>query len=217
MNRRELFTRFVTGSTCQPQGAVCGKSLIPNAVMRTHDNQEVRLYDDLIKGKQVMINMMYASCEGVCPMVTSNLIKVHEALRPRMGNDLFMYSISLKPEEDTPDKLKAYADMHNALRPGWTFLTGDAFDVETIRFAMFRWNHIKFDTDINSHTSMMRIINDATNTWTTAAPLASLYTVLQHISWADAPKSLEQRLEENRKLQQKVDEEVKLYGYRKVV
>jgi hypothetical protein len=41
--------------------------------------------------------------------------------------------------------------------------------------------------------------------------------VLQHISWADPPKSLEQRLEDNRKLQIAIDKERALYGYRKIV
>jgi hypothetical protein len=37
---------------------------LPNIVLRTQDNQPVRFYDDLIKGKVVMINFMYASCNG---------------------------------------------------------------------------------------------------------------------------------------------------------
>ena len=42
-------------------------------------------------------------------------------------------------------------------------------------------------------------------------------TVLQHIAWADAPKSFEQQLEDNRKLQLAIDKEHELYGYRKIV
>jgi protein SCO1/2 len=211
-----LFSSFATGGACASRG-VCGRDLLPNALLRTHHNTEVRFYDDLVQGRQVLINMMYATCDGLCPAITSRLGRVYDALEARMGRDVFLYSISLKPEEDTPEALKAYAEMHGALRPGWTFLTGDPYDIETIRYSLFRWNHIKFDTDISTHTGTLRIINDKTNTWTSVAPLASLYTVLQHISWADPPKSRAQRLEENRKLQRKIDEEVKLYGYRKVV
>ncbi len=218
MNRRELFTSVVRGGA--PAEAVatgCGANLLPNAVLRTHENKQVKFYDDLIKGKQVVINMMYASCDGACPLVTASLVKVHRALKDRMGRDLFMYSISLKPEEDNPSTLKAFAEMHGAVLPGWTFLTGDAYDIDTIRFSLFRQNHIKLDTDINTHTAMLRIINDATNTWTCVPPLASTMTVLQHISWADPPKSLRERLEDNRRLQQRINEEVKKYGYRKIV
>jgi protein SCO1/2 len=142
---------------------------------------------------------------------------VHRALAPRMGRDLFMYSITLKPNEDGPAELRAYADMHGALLPGWTFLTGDAFDIETLRFALFRHTHINFDLDPNGHAGRLRIINDSINRWVHVTPLASKATVLQHISWADPPKSYEQRMQDNRALQDEIGREVAKYGYRKVI
>ena len=60
-------------------------------------------------------------------------------------------------------------------------------------------------------------LNDAINRWVHVAPLASKYTVLQHISWADTPKSFEERVEENRRLQERIDEEERKFGYRKVI
>jgi protein SCO1 len=217
MNRRELFSS-AGGTACVQGSRTCGGSqLIPNVALRTHDNVPVRFYDDLVKGRQVLINMMYANCEGLCPAITSRLVEVHHALAQRMGRDLFMYSITLKPAEDDPAKLKAFADMHGALLPGWTFLTGDPFDIETLRFALFRHNHIKFDLDLNGHAGKLRIINDAINRWVNVTPLASKATVLQHISWADPPKSLEQRLKDNRRLQEEIGREVAQFGYRKVI
>lgn len=218
MNRRELFTSF---GRCQvpsePCVAVSGPTRFTNALLLTHEGKKVRFYDDLIKGKQVIVNMMYASCEGLCPAITARLVQIHKALKQRMGRDLFMYSITLKPEVDDAAALKSFAEMHGALLPGWFFLTGDAYDIDTVRFQLFRWNHIKFDTDINAHTAMLRIVNDATNCWTCVPPLASPMTVLQHIAWADPPKSLRERLEDNRRLQLQINDEVRLYGYRKVV
>lgn len=216
MNRRKLIANLAGDKGhLEPKISSVGVERFTNAVLRTHDNKEVKFYDDLIKGKQVLINLMYANCDGLCPTITSNLVKVHQALKHRMGRDLFMYSITLKPEQDTPAALKHFAEMHKALLPGWTFLTGDPYDLETIRFRLFRWDHIKFDLDISTHTSMLRVINDATNQWTMVQPLASTFTVLQHISWADPPKSLQERLEENRRIQERIDREVKTYGYRR--
>jgi protein SCO1 len=217
MNRRELFTAS-SGNGCVQGAATCaGSQLIPNVTLRTQDDVKVKFYDDLVKGKQVVINMMYANCEGQCPAITSRLIEVHRALAPRMGRDLFMYSISLKPEQDDPAALKAFADMHGALLPGWSFLTGDPYDVETLRFALFRHDHIKFDTDIDGHAGQLRIINDSINRWLHVQPLASKYTVLQHISWADPPRTPAQRKRDNELLQKEIDREVEKYGYRKVI
>lgn len=35
----------------------------PNLVLKTHEGKNVRFYDDLLKGKIVLINFMYATCE----------------------------------------------------------------------------------------------------------------------------------------------------------
>jgi protein SCO1/2 len=212
-----LLTSFGSRTACEPATGACGANLFTNALVRTHEGRQVRFYDDLIKGRQVIVNMMYATCDGLCPAITSRLVQVHGALKARMGRDLFLCSITIKPEKDDAPALKAFADMHGALLPGWTFVTGDPYDIETIRYRLFRMDHIKLDADPESHTGMLRIVNDATNCWTCVSPMASRYTVLEHISWADPPKTLRQRLEDNRRLQEQIDEEVKRYGYRKVV
>src|ERR1700740_158018 len=78
----------------------------PNVVLRTQDDKPVRFYDDLVKDKAVTINFFFARCEEICPLVMANLAKVQRLLGDRVGRDLFMNSISLKPEQDTPAKLK---------------------------------------------------------------------------------------------------------------
>src|SRR5688572_32347315 len=111
MKRRELFTGGApSAAACCAPGVSRMSTLIPNALFRTQDDKEVRFYDDIIKGRQVMVMMMYASCETFCPAATMRMVELHrEALASRMGKDLFMVNISLKPEEDDPATLKAYA------------------------------------------------------------------------------------------------------------
>jgi protein SCO1 len=218
MTRRDLLTRFAgQGAAVQGLNSSNRADLSSIGVLLTHENNQVKFYDDLIKGRQVIINFMYASCTGACPMVTEKLAQVHRVMKDRMGKDLFMYSITLYPEQDDPAALKKFATMHGALLPGWTFLTGDPYDIETIRYRLFRENHIKFDLDPGFHTAKIRVINDATNCWTHANPYSSLETILQHISWANPPKSPQEIIEENKILQEKIDAEIKLYGYRRKV
>src|SRR5262249_12160932 len=72
----------------------------PDVVLTTHEGKKVRFYEDLIKDKTVAITMMYAECEGVCPGITANLVKVQRLLGDRVGRDIFFYSLTLKPEQD---------------------------------------------------------------------------------------------------------------------
>lgn len=217
MKRRELFSGVVSKPSFEPHIASPGVARFTNALLRTHDNREVRFYDDLVKGRQVVINFMYAECHGACPIVTSTLIKVHRALKNRMGRDLFFYSISVKPDDDSPAALKHYAKTRKADLPGWTFLTGDAYDIETLRFRLFGMGHPGFDADSAMHAGTLRIINDATNCWTVVEAFASLKGILKHIAWADPPKSYSERFADSLVRQALINRDVKLYGYRRDV
>jgi len=104
----------------------------PAVKLKTQDDKVVRFYEDLIKDKIVIIDFMYTQCKGICETGTANLVQVQKALGDHLGRDVFIYSITLDPEHDTPEVLKAYAEKHGA-RPGWTFLTGNAEDITTLR------------------------------------------------------------------------------------
>src|SRR6202521_2242307 len=102
---------------------------LPNVELMTQDGKRVYFYDDLVKDKIVVINFMYAHCEKLCPTMTANLVRVQKILHDRIGHDIFMYSITLKPEEDSSQVLKEYADMHGT-DPGWRILTGKPADFQ---------------------------------------------------------------------------------------
>src|SRR4026209_177366 len=146
MKRRELFS--ITKPSFQPHRASPGVGRFTNALLRTHENEEVRFYDDLIRGKQAVVNFMYAECHGACPLVTQTLKKTYKDLKDRMGKDLFFYSITTKPQDDSPAALKHYAETRKADLPGWLFLTGEPYDIETIRFRLFGMDHPGLDSDL---------------------------------------------------------------------
>jgi len=203
MDRRQFFTNFAKSAACSVSASL-GPEYYTNAVFRTHENKEVRFYDDLIKNKHVVINFMYARCEGSCPITTANLVKVQERLKKRVGHDIFMYSISVKPEEDDPAALRDYARMYRT-KPGWFFLTGRGEDVDTLRLRLLAEFHPAIDLNVNQHTGMIRIINDSINRWFCCPSEASVETIVQAIRWADPPKSLAERMRENAIIQARLD------------
>src|SRR4029077_12356074 len=105
-----------------------GANYFPNITLITQDGTKVRFYDDLLKGKSAAINIMYTSCKDECPLETARLVQLQRLLGDRMGKDIFFYSISIDPDHDTPEVLKAYAEKFG-VGPGWTFLTGKAEDI----------------------------------------------------------------------------------------
>jgi len=204
MNRRDLLTCRVTDKS-QPAASL-GPQFYSNGLFRTQDNKPVRFYDDLIKGKISIINFFYASCEKFCPTSMACLAKVQNLLGDRLGRDTFMYSFTLKPGEDTPDKLKAYAKSIGA-KPGWTFLTGSEYDLTTVRFKLFRVDHPLIDFDISIHASMLRIINDNNSQWTSWVLPDRLPLIMEAISWVDPTKPFDARVRDNAEQQAEINKE----------
>ena len=112
--------------------AVWGANYFPNIVLVNQDGKPMRFFDDLIKGKVVAINFIYTGCSAACSMETARLRHVQELLGDRVGKDIFFVSISIDPENDTPEALKAYAEKFD-VAPGWTFLTGNAREILRLR------------------------------------------------------------------------------------
>jgi protein SCO1 len=108
-----------------------GKEYFPNSTLTTQDGQVVHFYDDVLKGKNVAINLIYTRCTASCPLETAKLSQVYKLLNGRVGKDIFFYSISIDPKHDTPEALKAYTKKFKT-GPGWTFLTGSKEDIREI-------------------------------------------------------------------------------------
>jgi protein SCO1/2 len=159
------------------------RNLLGLLKLQNQDGQEVRFYDDLIKDKIVTINFFYAKCEGICPTVTANLAKAQKILGDRVGKDIFMISISLKPEHDTRAVLKEYADMFKA-RPGWSFLSGKPDDVEHLRRSLGFTNlDPRLDKDTSQHIGNVRMGNEPLMLWAACPGMARPEFIAKSILW----------------------------------
>ena len=159
----------------------------PNLVLTTHEGKQVRFYDDLVKGKIVLFNFFYTRCEGICIPNTDNLRKVQDLLGDRVGKDIFMYSISLKPKEDSAKALSDYRDLYGVKR-GWTFLTGSAADCDTLRRRLgFADVDPVRDRDITQHSGLVVFGNEPYDRWTACPALANPNEIRKAVSWVDWP------------------------------
>ncbi|MBV9928207.1 MAG: SCO family protein [Acidobacteria bacterium] len=155
----------------------------PNVQLVTHEGKKVRFYDDLVKDKVVVINFMYAKCEGICPGITTNLVKVQRILGGRVGKDIFMYSLSLKPEQDTPEALAEYARMHK-VGPGWQYLTGAPADLELLRRSLgFTDPDPLVDADKSNHIGNVRYGNEPLQRWAACPGMSKPEMIVESIGW----------------------------------
>jgi protein SCO1/2 len=143
-----------------PAGSPWGANYFPNVALVTQDGKAVRFYDDLVKDRFVVINFIFTRCTASCPLETAKLARVQRLLGARAGRDIFIYSITLDAEHDTPRALKDYAEKFHA-GPGWLFLTGKREDIDRIRASLGDRSPWR------THAVGLAIGNDPAGQWTT--------------------------------------------------
>ncbi len=83
-----------------------------------------------LKGKYWIVDLIFTNCGGTCPILTANLASIQKALAKT--SDVELVSISVDPNNDTPEVLAEYAKRYNADTKTWTFLTGKVQTIYTI-------------------------------------------------------------------------------------
>jgi protein SCO1/2 len=136
-----------------------GANYFPNLPVVTQDGKTLNFYDDVIKGKRVVVSFIYTSCPDICPLTTARLTQVEDQLRDQMGHDLFFISMTVDPEHDTPEKLKEFSKAFGT-GPGWLFLTGKP---EDIRFINTRLGDKS--RSLSDHRNEVVLGNDVTGQW----------------------------------------------------
>ena len=161
---------------------------LPNIALRTHENETVRFYDDLVKGKVVVISFMYTGCDHICPLTTANLIGVQEILGDRVGRDVFLYGITLDPVLDTPNILKDYARNVGAKR-GFTFLTEKFEDIELLRHKLGIYDPDPvIDADKSQHGGIIVYGNEALGRWAAIPALVKPRSIVRALLRVMEPK-----------------------------
>lgn len=157
-----------------------GQDYFPNTALVTQDGQPVRFFDDLIKDKVVAINFIFTGCTDSCPVETARLRQVQKILGDRVGKDIFLYSISIDPYNDTPATLKQYAEKFG-IGPGWTLLTGDPDDIEQLRRRLGLFIEGLENGRSKDHNLSLIIGNQATGRWMKASPFESPYILADRL------------------------------------
>ena len=174
----------------------------PNLIVQTHENRRALFYNDLLYGKTVLINCMTIRSDAAYP-VTENLVRVQRLLGESLGRDVFMYSLTLDPEHDTPRALNVFAKQHG-VKPGWLFLTGQTDVLERLRGRLFfhiggsiGGGHQHASAQVQDCSrGLMRYGNEAVGLWGAVPVKTEPEWIVERLSWVatrQAPAGLPRR------------------------
>jgi cytochrome oxidase Cu insertion factor (SCO1/SenC/PrrC family) len=139
---------------------------IPDVQVYDQNGKRLNFYSDLIKGKTVAINFIFTTCTTICPPLTATFRRVQVNLA-ELPLQVQLISVSVDPVTDTPERLREFAGKFKA-GPGWTFVTGDKSEIDSLLRAL----EVAV-ADKTDHTPMILIGNDQAAYWTRAYGLTS--------------------------------------------
>jgi len=98
--------------------------------------EEQPFHSHQLQGKVVVVSFFFTSCTGPCPVMNSRL----SVLQAQFANepDVRFVSITVDPERDTPERLRAYAQRYGAKPERWIFLRMTPDSVEWLATKGFR-------------------------------------------------------------------------------
>ena len=90
---------------------------------QNQDGKELHLKD--LKGKNLVVVMIFTSCRTACPILVADMKKVHAKIEKDKLDDTSLVLISIDPTNDTPEVLKKFAAERNMDQAPWMFLVSD--------------------------------------------------------------------------------------------
>ena len=165
-----------------------GGNYFPNVELTGSKGEKFLFFDYLIKDKVVLINFIYTRCPDACPLETAKLSEVYQILGDRIGKDVFMYSITIDPDHDTPEVLDQFMQTYQ-IEEGWEFFTGKEEDILLLRKKLGLYIS-EVNKDPFDHNLSMIIGNQKTGRWMKKSPFENPYILATEIgTWLHNYKS----------------------------
>lgn len=126
-----------------------------NIQIKDQHGQHFNFFQDLIKNKTVAINFIFTDCTSSCSLSTA----IFRQVQNQLGKKVQLITISVDPENDTPERLLEFSKKFNA-QPGWAFVTGEKAAIVGIlnRFGVY-------SPDKNNHSNLVIAGNEAHHQW----------------------------------------------------
>jgi protein SCO1/2 len=169
---------FILSCLLQGQDQLAPVSLsVPDIEVVNQDGRHVRFNSQVVEGRIAIVTGFFTTCSSMCPITQEKLSQVAKLLGPRLGKDVVIVSVSVDAENDTPARMKDWAEKFHT-GPGWTLLSGNRTEVDTLLKSLGLFVELR-----QRHQSALMIGSAATgwirvSSWTSSEKLAKLAETL---------------------------------------
>ncbi len=120
------------------------------------NNKEVELID--YRGKIIVVVMIYTSCKASCPRLVSDMRDIESKVPKNLSKDVKYLLVSIDPDTDTPERLKAFSIENKMEEDQWVFLRGSSSDTREFA-AVLAVNYKEISPLDFSHSNIISVFN----------------------------------------------------------
>ena len=145
-----------TEQTAQNKENANSSIFLLDSKWQNQDAEELQLKD--LKGKNLVMVMIFTSCRTACPILVGDMKKIHAKIEKNKLKDTSLVLISIDPANDTPEVLKKFAAERNMDSQPWIFLRSD--EESTREFAnVLAVKYKKISPIEFSHSNIISVFN----------------------------------------------------------
>lgn len=122
----------------------------------TQDGKDIELKE--LQGKVVAMVMIYTSCQAACPRLVADMRNIEKQIPEAKKKDVQYVFVSIDPETDTPERLKAFAKENKMDDDKWLFLRGTEEDTREFA-AVLAVNYKQISPIDFSHSNIISVFD----------------------------------------------------------
>jgi len=113
---------------------------------------------DALRGKTLVVVMIYTSCKATCPLLVADMKKIEKQIKPDYLDKTSLVLVTIDPETDTSEHLAEFAKTGGMDAPHWVFLRSD--EAATQEFAnVLSMKYKKISPIDFSHSNIISVFN----------------------------------------------------------
>ena len=122
----------------------------------SQNGEEIELKD--LQGKVVVMVMIYTTCKAACPRLVADMRNIEKQVPDEKKDDVQYVFVSIDPETDTPERLKAFAKENEMEDEKWLFLRGTEGDTREFA-AVLAVNYKQISPMDFSHSNIISVFD----------------------------------------------------------
>jgi protein SCO1/2 len=120
--------------------------------------REVKL--EVLRGRPQVIALFFTNCEHSCPLIVADMKAVDKALPRGVREKVDFLLVSIDPERDTPEALRAFRLKHELPTERWTLLRGSPEATRQLA-ARIGFNYQPGSPTQFAHSLLISIVNES--------------------------------------------------------